>query len=141
MRPHANRVLVIPSVVWPPGRQSPGIQESESKLDIASLTHPFLDLTSLIRPPPRLRNPVPRVVIFPRDLGRNAVTATDSTSLALAAEFPTAARDAWRALVEKALKGVPYENALVTELTDADLQPRGRAVARNDVTSALPSIG
>src|SRR5690606_20804751 len=39
-------------------------------------------------------------------------------SLALAAEFPAADRDAWRALVEKALKGVPYEKALVTELAE-----------------------
>lgn len=46
------------------------------------------------------------------------MTDTDSTSLALAADFPAADRDAWRALVEKALKGVPYEKALVTELAE-----------------------
>jgi len=46
------------------------------------------------------------------------MTDASTESLALAAEFPAADRDQWRALVEKALKGVPYEKALVTELAE-----------------------
>lgn len=46
------------------------------------------------------------------------MTYADTESLALAAGFPAADRDAWRALVEKALKGAPYEKVLVTELAE-----------------------
>lgn len=46
------------------------------------------------------------------------MTDASTESLTLAADFPAADRDQWRALVEKALKGVPYEKALVTELAE-----------------------
>ena len=46
------------------------------------------------------------------------MTDASTESLTLAADFPAADRDAWRALVEKALKGVPYEKALVGELAE-----------------------
>jgi len=39
-------------------------------------------------------------------------------ALTLAAAFPAADRDAWRALVDKALKGAPYEKALTTVLAE-----------------------
>lgn len=39
-------------------------------------------------------------------------------ALSLAAAFPAADRDAWRALVDKALMGAPYEKALTTALAE-----------------------
>ncbi len=46
------------------------------------------------------------------------MTDAKTEVLTLAAGFPAADRDAWRALVEKALKGAPYEKVLVTELAE-----------------------
>ncbi|MEQ8394541.1 methylmalonyl-CoA mutase family protein [Thalassobaculum sp.] len=46
------------------------------------------------------------------------MTDAETEVFTLAAGFPAADRDAWRALVEKALKGAPYEKVLVTELAE-----------------------
>ena len=46
------------------------------------------------------------------------MSETDADPLALAAGFPPADREAWRALVDAALKGAPYEKALTRQLAE-----------------------
>ena len=46
------------------------------------------------------------------------MTEPETDTLSLAADFPPADRDAWRALVDAALKGVPYDKALTRTLAE-----------------------
>ncbi|MEQ8815706.1 MAG: methylmalonyl-CoA mutase subunit beta [Thalassobaculum sp.] len=71
------------------------------------------------------------------------MTDGSTESLTLAADFPAADRDQWRALVEKALKGVPYEKALVGELAEGirtePIYTRDDAIAPPAAARHVPS--
>jgi methylmalonyl-CoA mutase len=47
-----------------------------------------------------------------------AMTDAETETLTLAADFPAADREAWRALAEAALKGAPFDKALTRRLAE-----------------------
>lgn len=79
------------------------------------------------------------------------MTDADTEGLTLAADFPSADRDAWRKLAEAALKGVPFDKALTRRLAegivtdpiyagDADV-PAADAATRNAGAVARTALG